>query len=309
MFKDKNINVDYVDEVHGPLYTFLSSFGTHFLNFMSANVLYVIFNIPAIILGFMFTVFLLPQFSAVFIPDNFVEYMNTLGVVGNKVMNDVGGDAVYQLYYLIVVFVTLFLIGSGLIPIGPFQSGFQLLYRNVYRCNVIYLIADIKEGIARNWKQSLIAMLISYGFTGIILVAIAFYMNNFGKFGSVVATFFAMSFVFFIAIQNMVYQMIVSVDLPLRKIYKNAILFLFMRLGTCVGMLIVNLVLMVVIPYVLFLTTAYISYAVVLVLYLTIMISFVQYMYAFFTGEMIKTYVINDKSVDNDTEEVSDNKE
>ncbi|MCQ2482139.1 MAG: hypothetical protein MJ153_01455 [Clostridia bacterium] len=307
MFKDKNVNIDYVEEEHGPLYTFFSSFGTYFLNFMSANIIYIILNIPAMIICFLFALFLLPQFSSAFTPENFVEYMNSLGIVGNKVMNDVGGDAVFQVYYLIVLIISMFLVGSGLMSIGPFETGVQYLYRNIYRKNVIFLISDIKDGITKNAKQAFKAMLISYAFTGVLLFAIAFYVNNFGSFGTGVAAFFVAVFLFFIIIQNMVYQMIVAVDLPLKKIYKNAVLFLFMRFGPCLLLLGITILLLLILPYFLLLTTKFIAYAVVIVAYITILVSFIQFMFAYYTEELIKTYVFKPSlPVEKEESEVND---
>lgn len=291
MFKDKNFDVDYVDEPHGPIYSFFSSFSGHFLNFMSANIIYVIMNLPAMALAFLFALFLLPQISNVFLPENFVNYMSELGVVGNNVMNDVGSDAIFQLYYIMLFFISVFLVGIGVFAIGPFQSGFEFLYRNIYRKNVIYLIADIKEGISKNLKQSSLAMLISYLFSMIILLAIAFYKNNFGSAGTAISVFFIVVFIIFTLVQNMVYQMIVAVDLPLKKIYKNAIILFFMKPGTSIGVLAVAFALLFMIPYFMFLSTMYIAYAVLLFVMFTILISFVQYMFAYYTGELIKTYI------------------
>ncbi|MCQ2534594.1 MAG: hypothetical protein MJ172_08520 [Clostridia bacterium] len=292
MFKDKNINVDYVDEPHGPIYTFFLTFGGHFLNLMSANIIYVILNLPGMALAFLFSLLLLPQVSSVFIPDNFVEYMSQFGIVGNAVMNDVGADAVYQLYYIMLFFITTFLVGIGVFAIGPFQAGFEHLYRNIYRKNIVYLISDIKEGIVKNIKQSSIAMLISYLFTIVILYAAAFYKNNFGNVGLAVSVFFCVVFVVFTFIQNMVYQMIVSVDLPLKKIYKNAVIFFFMRPGKSLGLILVAYVLLLIIPYILFLSTMYIAYAVAFFTIFTIVISFVQFMFAYYTGGLINEFIL-----------------
>lgn len=302
MFKDKNFNVDYVEEEHGPIYTFFLSFGGHFLNLMSANIIYVILNIPAMFLAFLFAMFLLPQVSSVFLPENFVEYMNQFGVVGNTVMNDVGTDAVFQLYYIMLFFIALFLVGIGVFSIGPFQAGFELLYRNIYRKNIVYLIADFKEGIVKNYKQSLWAMLIAYLFSAIILFAAAFYKNNFGRVGLAVSVFFCAVFVVFSLVQNMVYQMIVSVDLPLKKIYKNAVIFFFIRPGKSLGLLLVSYTLLLFIPYCLFLTTMYIAYALVFFTVFTIVITFVQFMLAYYTGSLISEFILIDNTSEGEKE-------
>ena len=86
-------------------------------------------------------------------------------------------------------------------------------------------------------------------------------------------------------------QMIVSVDLPLAKIYKNAFLFFLLRFGPCLGLIGVLVILMVIFPFALFATTAYFAYAMAIIFYLTVAHALTQYMFAFFTGELISEFI------------------
>jgi len=282
---------DYVPEQHGPVYNFFYSLKTHFLTIMSVNLLFVIFNIPAILVAYFMTLFFLPYLNDMFTPANFVQYMYDAGVVGNTSINDVGTDAAYQLYYLVVVMCIMFLVGSTLVVVGPFQAGFSQIYRNLYRQEGVFLFTDFKEGMKNNLKQSIGASVISLVFTCICLFAIGFYGNTGTRFGTAAATFFAILFFVFIIVQNIVYTMMVSRDIKLSKIYKNAFLFFLLKFGPCLGLIVVMLVLFLLIPALLLLTTTYFAMAVVVFYYLVFVFAFMQYLLSFFTGELIKEYI------------------
>ena len=282
---------DYEEQQHGPVYNFLYSMWTHILTLMSVNVLFMIFNIPMMLVAFGFTLLVLPHLNSIFVPENFAAFMYNAGVVGNEAINDVGEGAAYQIYYLIVVFCVMFLLGSTVFVIGPFQAGFTQIYRNLYRQEGVFLFTDFKEGMKNNWKQSLAASVISIAFSAVCMLAAGFYLNTGTRFGTAAATFFVMLFFVFIIIQNMVYMMIVSRDIPLPKIYKNAFLFFLMKFGPCLGMLLILFVALILIPSLLLLTTTYFAYAVVVFYYLTFIVGIVQYTLAYFTGELIREYI------------------
>ena len=305
---------DYVPEQHGPVYNFFYSIKTHLFTLMSANVLFLVFNIPMMLVSFGFTLFFLPYTNSVFIPENFAQFMYDSGVVGNQSINDVGTDAAYQIYYLIVLFCVMFLLGSTLLVIGPFQAGFSQIYRNLYRQEGVFLFTDFKEGMKNNWKQSLAASLISFVVTALCLLATGFYLNIGTSWGTAIGTFFVILFFVFIIIQNMVYTMIVSRELPLRKIYKNAFLFFLLKFGPCLGLALMLIVTLIIIPSFLLITTTYFAYAVVVFYYLTFIFGFVQYTIAYFTGELIKEYMApmdaeEDPEEDDETDAESESSE
>ncbi|HAW16211.1 MAG: DUF624 domain-containing protein [Clostridiales bacterium] len=301
---------DYIPEQHGPVFRFFSTLGTHFTTIMSVNVLFLIFNIPMMLVAFAFSLFFLPTINSVFQPDNFVAFMNRVGLIGNEaVMNDIGLDAAYQLYYIIMVFCVMFLLGSTLICFGPFQAGFSQIYRNLYRESGVFLFTDFKEGMKKNFKQSLASMFISLVVTALILTGLGYYANLESRFGTAVTVFFVIMFFVFILVQNMVNQMIVSVDLPLSKMYKNAFLFFLLKFGPCLGLIGIMFLMLVVFPFALFVTTTYFAYAIAIFYYLTLALAVVQYMFAFYTGELINEYIGKAPSASVTTEEEEEEKE
>jgi len=297
---------DYVPEQHGPVYNFFYSLKTHYMMIMSVNFLFMVFNIPMMLLAFAYVLGFLPYINSVFVPANFAQFMFDSGVVGNESINDVGADAAYQIYYLIVVFCVMFLLGSCLMVIGPFQAGFSQIYRNLYRQEGVFIFTDFKEGMKNNWKQSLVASLISLVVTALCLLAMGFYLNMGTTAGTAIGTFFVILFFIFIVIQNMVYTMIVSRELPLKKIYKNALLFFLLKFGPCLGIIFLLIVTMIVIPALLMVTTTYAAYAVVVVYYLTFIFGVDQYVIAFFTGELMKEYMDPKTPVTEQPEDMSD---
>lgn len=285
-------DLEYDEYSHGPVYRFFRGYTTYFIKLMSVNALFLVFNIPAMLIAFAFCLVFLPNFNDVFVPANFASYVTELGFVGNANINDIGNDAAYQLYYLIIVFCVMFLIGTTLVCIGPFQSGFATIYKNIARGNGVYIFSDIKEGIKNNWKQSLKNTFVSLIVSAVLLFGIGFYANHFEKFGTAASVFFIVLFCAFIIVQNIVNYMIVSIDLPLSKLYKNAILFLLIKLISYVGLLALEIGLLLLLPCILLLTTTYVGYAIAIIFYFTLAFCFPQYAFAFLTNEMIDLYIV-----------------
>ena len=309
--KMKVKKIDYVETEHGPIYNFFYSFWTHILQLMSVNVLIIIFNIPAMILSYFMSLMILPRLNSMFQVDNFIKLMEEAGITGNDtLLNEItGSDAAVQLYFLLVVFCVVFLLSSTLVCIGPFQAGFSQIYRNCRRQSGIYFFPDLKEGIKENWKQSLIASLISAVIVFADLIAVGFYLNSGTQAGSFIAGFFIMFFFAFMLVQNIVYQLIVSRDMPLRKIYRNAFLFLLLNFGPCVGMIGVQVIFLIVIPFALIINTSYLTLGLFLFLYGFLMIAFIQYLVAFFTGGMIHKYMPAPAKEEDDEESPDDEAE
>ncbi len=303
-FKMKVPENDYVASEHGPVYNFLYSMWIHILQLMSVNLLLFIFNIPTMFLAYGMSLFFLPRINSVFDVNNFIEVMVSNGIVGNDTLNNevAGEDAAVQLYFLLIVFCVVFLISSTLVCIGPFQAGFSQIYRNLRRQSGVFFFADFKEGIVDNWKQALAAGLISIIVTSADLLAIGFYMNSDSKVGVFISAFFIAFFFVFMLVQNMVYQIMVSRDLPLHKIYRNAFLFFLMEFGPCLGMVGIMIVFLIVVPFMLILNTSYLTLGLFVFIYGFVLVAVVQYLLAFFTGGLLHKYMPAPKTLDEDDE-------
>jgi len=310
MSKKRVDKPDYVAEEHGAVYNFLYSYKTHITRLMTSNLLLVVFNIPMMLVAYFFSLFFLPWINSNFELSKFVDYWgDSLGATGNANLgNDISGDDVaYQLYYMVIIFCVMFLISTSIICIGPFQAGFHQIYRNLHRQSGVFLMSDFKDGMKNNFKQSMGVMTIGLVGSSIILFAIGFYLNGLGGgLGTALATFFGVSFFIFMLIQNMVYQIMVTVDLPLRKIYRNALLFFLIKPGPCIVTILASITLLGIIPFAMMFTSNYALMGLTVFYYLVFVIAFNQYMIAFETGEYIDQYVTSKNPVSGDDEETFD---
>lgn len=294
LFKNKvpTEDLEYDEYSHGPVYRFFKGYFNYFIKFMSVNALFLVFNIPSMLIAFAFCLVFLPNFNSVFIPENFANFISELGIVGNEAINDVGAEAAYQIYYLIVVVLVMFLIGSLVVCIGPFQSGFATIYRNIARNKGTFMVSDFKDGLKKNWKMSLKNTFISLIVSAILLFGIGFYANHFGQIGTAASVLFTVLFCMFTVVQNILNYMIVTIDLPLKTLYKNAILFLFLKLFPYAGLFALAIVFYVVIPAVLMFTTTFFGYAIAIIFYFALAFCFVQFAFAFLTNETIDAYIL-----------------
>ncbi len=302
---------DYVETEHGPIYNFFYSFWTHVLQLMGTNVLILVFNIPAMILAYVMSLYMLPRLSSFFELNNFIAFMKENGITGEATLfNEITGeDAAVQLYFYVIVFCVVFLISSCLVCIGPFQAGFSQIYRNCRRQSGIFFFPDLKEGIKGNWKQSLAASLISLVVTFVSLFAIGFYLNQGTKIGSFLGAFFIAFFFVFMLLQNIVYQIMVSRELKLGQIYRNAFLFFLMNFGPCLAMIAVMIIFLIIIPFAMILNTSYMTLGLFVFIYGFFMIAFIQYLLAFFTGGLLHKYMPAPKQDDEEGEESEENEE
>ena len=98
-------------------------------------------------------------------------------------------------------------------------------------------------------------------------------------------------FFVFMLLQNVVYQMMVSRELKLGQLYRNAFLFFLMNFGPCLAMIAVMIIFLIIIPFALIINTSYLTLGLFVFLYGFFMIAFIQYLLAFFTGGMLHKYM------------------
>ena len=92
---------------------------------------------------------------------------------------------------------------------------------------------DYKDTIKKNWKQSLGASFINIIVGMILLLTIPFYYQNStaNKLFIIPLVLCSLLAVVFLFMQYYIYVMIITFDLSLKQIYKNAFIFAFMGLG------------------------------------------------------------------------------
>lgn len=276
------LNNDPEDKVKelGPVAAFFVSGWNNLVRMMAANACFIIFNIPAIIICVIF--------SAVFVPWIIPSFIDVNSYIDAVTVND---DAVFELFFLLCIFMSVFLLAGTLICIGPFQAGFAQTYIDIRNGTSFSFFSSFMTGVRNNWKKGLGAMITGMIITPVLLLAIGFYLNLKTKFGTVIGAVFIVLIFAFILIQNFVYTLMVSTDLKLIKIYKNAIIFVLIRFIPCLGAALIVLLFYVVVPFILLMSASYLTLGIFMFLYSFIVISWSQYFLSYFSGQLIDRYV------------------
>ena len=240
---------------------------------MAANVLFILFNIPSILLSYFLSSSFVFVFSRIFNWDSLLR--NDDDVIS------------YWMYMLLIIFFINALVSSCLICIGPFQAGFSNLYKNIRNGSSVSLFSDFKSGLKNNVGKSIGAMIIGLLATFISLLAVSFYIN----FNKYLAMLFVILMFALVLIQNFVYQLIVSTDLSLFKIYKNAFLLLLIRFIPNIGVSLVVFVFYIAVPFYLLMSASYLTLGIFVFLYSFLCISWVQYFLNSYTRRLIERFV------------------
>lgn len=126
-------------------------------------------------------------------------------------------------------FLGSFLGGLPLVLLSPFYMGLTFVTRNFVREEHAFLWADYIEKAKENVKYAIMHGLITYIVYYLLSVAGNFYTSNMHKMGVVltviVLALTLLIFFLFTCMQFYIPLQIVTFDMPLRNIYKNAFIF------------------------------------------------------------------------------------
>ncbi len=294
------------DPKSGPIVRFFQIYARKFFKLVTTNLMFVLFNIPSMIIAYIGVVYFLPLINPVFEPAAFQNYLTSVGISSANASTTNGGAAL-QIYFLIALFLVMFVVGMQLVCVGPVQTGLSYVYRNFARESSTFVWSDFVMSLKSNWKQSLAVTGITLVVTGVIMGNVAFYSSTYsGKYAHVFSTIFVMMLVFYMCVQLFVYPLIASLDLKLKNIYRNAILFFIARFLPTLGIFLVDAVVLLVIPVVLLFSFTYAGFALAIVYYIFFAFSFVHYLNTFFVWQQIERYIIKRKETDTDPSEASE---
>jgi hypothetical protein len=129
----------------------------------------------------------------------------------------------------------IFLGGLPMIALSPFMAGLTYETRNFIREEHVFILHDFFSKLKENWKQFLMNGIVCYAVYEILYIAIPFYMQNRTKLGNVFSLIaFAVSLMvlfIFTVMQFYVPLQIVTFNLKLHQMYKNAAIFSISALG------------------------------------------------------------------------------
>lgn len=159
--------------------------------------------------------------------------------------------------------------------IFPFIAGLTIVTRNYAREEHAFIYWDFRDAVKHNWKAFLINGAVCYAFYFILSIAIRYYSemsktNNIFLVAMVVCIALAVLFVF---AQYYVPVMLVTFDLTLRQVYKNALIFAIIGLWK-------NILLTVLLALVVFLL--YLSQIMVLTVIISVLL-IIFFLFAFCT--------------------------
>ena len=291
MAQDIKDKMDTEERAKGPFARFFISGWTNIVRMMGVNVLFLLFNIPSFLVAFLYAVVFMPGLINAFDLHKFISVPSYQGMITPVQTNIVS----YQLLSLLFVFFIFSIVASLLICIGPFQAGFAQVYKDIRNGTSVSLIGSFKAGLKANWKKSLVPMFIGFILSAVIILAVSFYFNMDTGAGIVIGTVFCVLYFAFILVQNFVYNLMVSTDLKLGKLYKNAILFLFIKFVPCLGLALAVMLVYIVIPFVLLMSASYLTLGIFVFFYSFLAVSWSQYLLSYYAGYLIDRYVAEDK--------------
>lgn len=194
-----------------PIVVFFEILQRKFWSFIRINIMYFIFNIPAILLAFILsfiaTHYIFPETFSIDIQEEFIT-------------------RAYMSLMILGIFTTI-----PVITFGPAQAGFTYLIRNYSREEHAFIWSDFKEHALKNLKESIILSIISTVILVVLSFSIYFYIN-YDK-SSILTTFasgFAiMAFLIFLMMHMYIYPMLVTFKLSIKQIIKNSLIFAIIK--------------------------------------------------------------------------------
>lgn len=206
----------------------------------------------------------------------------------------------FALCFLLESFVTgissslAFLGQLPLVLLSPFVGGLTFVCRNYAREEHAFILSDFMEATKKNWKQFLLNGIVCYVFYVLMAISINFYSSQMASNSILYIPFIVcilLSFLFICA-QFYIPVMIVTFDLRLRQIYRNALIFSIIGLWRNL-MLIAIIGVFAAAAFIFFLMMTPLAILVLFVLAVFWMFGFFGFLVNFAVYPMIVKYIIN----------------
>jgi len=246
------------------LIVFFDIFFRKFWHLIKINMMFFLFNLPAIAL--------LPFITQIYFP----------GLNENSGL--IEGTTLTLMAHLLLGSVFIFI---PVLTVGPAQSGFTYVLRNYAREEHAFIWSDFKEHALKNFRQSIVICLIDLIVIVITGIDLSFYFrtrkNNLLM--TLITGLMLLLMLIYIMMHLYIYPMLVTFNLSIRQIYKNA--FIFAVIKFLPNLLIIVLCsALVILPLLL-------SPAVGITLVFLITISTVGLIINFYVYPVLKKYIID----------------
>ncbi len=285
------------EQREGPVIRFFRVLGAKFFALCLCNLLFVLINLPSLAITYFVFAFAMPFISPSLSPVAISASMADLGVEQTAELFTVEAAA-GNLYWVLVLIGAFLIVGMTLIVMGPFQTAFSYIYRNYARETPTFFWQDFGKALKINWKQSLIVSVISFFVTAVLLFNIGFYATHLdGVLTQVLLGVFCVLFLVYTCMHFYLYPLIASLELPLKQIYRNAMIFAGIRLFPTIGILLVQTLLMLVIPGAMIFFGSQIGSTIAVFLYLVIVFALSHFIGNFFVWHQIEKHMLPDDDV------------
>ena len=284
---------DIPEKKRGPAGTVINLYTSKLWKNIATNLIFLICNIPSLVIAYVAGK--APNINSKLTTEGLKELTASIGLqISEKAAP--GADVTTQLFFMIAVFVSLFIVGMTLVSVGPVQTALASIYRNYARRKPVTLGSDFLETLKKEWKQSLGASIITFVLASVIVANIAFYnAQESSTLIDILFSVFIILFVFLMCIQLYVYPMIASVNLKMSQIYRNAAILFIARFPQTIGILLLNVLILGIIPGIMLFSFSSIGMVLALLYYGLIAFSFVHLMNTVFVWTQIERYMVRDK--------------
>ena len=207
-----------------PFIVFFEILQRKFWNFVKINLMFLVFNLPAFLAG----MFVMLAFFPNIIPD---ALESPEGMFNDIMMK----------FVLLTVMMCV-----PMITTGPSQAGFTYILRNYSREEHAFIWGDFKDAAKSNFRQSLIVSTVNFIVTFLTIMSIRAYWILIdigqipGTLGLIGLAVMFLMFLLFACMNIYIYPLMVTFELTLKQLYKNALIFAIVKFIPNVGILLLN---------------------------------------------------------------------
>jgi len=248
---DKLPGEEYEDNRSG-LARFFSVFIGKFWRLITVNLMFMVFNIPAIVVSYFLSVYLV----ALFIPE----------------ANSMSADD-FRVLVLDSGFPTaMFFMAVPIITFGPAQAGLTYLLRCYSYERPTFTWSDFKDKMKENFRQGIIASMINLFVIVFLLFDLYLYprVSDGNMFFTVANGLMVMVFILFMMACLYIYPMMVTYELRIKDLYKNAVIFALARFVPNLGILLLCFLIVIGPTLLFYVTSSGIVLVITYLLYLTL---------------------------------------
>lgn len=208
------------EEDRSKLNIFFGVLSRKFWKLISINLMFILFNLPAIILCFFLSPYLLGLFLPAAVDTAQNDLLTAILAMGFPIMT--------------------FLLSVPVITVGPAQAGLTYLMKCYAYELPTFMWSDFRDKMKENFKQGFIVGLINLFVVLFLIVDLYLYgklTNGEGFLMPIANGLMIVIFILFLMMSMYLYPMMVGYSLKIKDLYKNALLFAFARFLPNLGVL------------------------------------------------------------------------